>query len=107
MTIEQFTERFAKRLAALRKNKGVSARDMSISLGQAESYINKLENMRNLPSMSSFFFICKYLNVTPSEFFSTNTASMEQIHKLTEAIDGFSDEQIEHLIGLINGFKDL
>ena len=35
---------FAIRLARLREKKGVSARDMSLSLGQCESYINKIEN---------------------------------------------------------------
>ena len=38
-------EGFPKRLAELRQEKGVSARDMSLSLGQSESYINKIENL--------------------------------------------------------------
>ena len=33
---------FAKRLADLRTAKGVSARDMSLSLGQSAGYINKI-----------------------------------------------------------------
>ena len=37
-------ENFSKRLAQLRQEKGISARDMSLSLGQSESYINKIEN---------------------------------------------------------------
>ena len=35
---------FAKRLAQLRNQKGVSARDMSLSLGQGAGYINNIEN---------------------------------------------------------------
>ena len=35
---------FPVRLAELRGQKNVSARDMSLSLGQSESYINKIEN---------------------------------------------------------------
>ena len=42
---------FAKRLAQLRNQKGVSARDMSLSLGQGAGYINNIENKNNLPSM--------------------------------------------------------
>ena len=41
-----YIEFFYKRLAELRLQKGVSARDMSLSLGQSESYINKIENKR-------------------------------------------------------------
>ena len=49
---------FAKRLADLRTVKGVSARDMSLSLGQSAGYINNIENGVNLPSMAVFFYIC-------------------------------------------------
>ena len=46
-----------ERLAKLRIQKGVSARDMSLSLGQANNYINNVENKKTLPSMQSFFYI--------------------------------------------------
>ena len=38
-----------ERIAQLRTKKGVSARDMSLSLGQANNYINNIEN--NLDSI--------------------------------------------------------
>ena len=59
-----------ERLAKLRMQKGVSARDMSLSLGQANNYINNVENKKTLPSMQSFFYICEYLGVTPGAFFA-------------------------------------
>ena len=65
-----YLEWFYRRIAELRTQKGVSARDMSLSLGQSESYINKIENRRTLPSMTGFFYICEYLNITPQEFFN-------------------------------------
>ena len=37
-----YEEKFVNRLIELRIQKGVSARDMSLSLGQSESYINKI-----------------------------------------------------------------
>lgn len=40
-----------ERLAKLRMQKGVSARDMSLSLGQANNYINNVENKKTLPSI--------------------------------------------------------
>ena len=61
---------FAARLAALRETKGVSARDMSLSIGQNAGYINGIENGRALPSMSAFLFICEFLGITPAEFVS-------------------------------------
>ena len=64
---------FALRLAQLREKKGVSARDMSLSIGQSAGYINNIENGVNFPSMTVFFYICEYLGVTPMEFFDTET----------------------------------
>ena len=56
-------EEFIKRLIELRMNKGVSARDMSFSLGQSPSYINNIECGKNLPSMTVFFYICEYFGI--------------------------------------------
>ena len=50
-------KQFARRMSQLRQAKGVSARDMSLSLGQSAGYINNIENGVNLPSMSTFFYI--------------------------------------------------
>ena len=48
-------EEFARRMSQLRQAKGVSARDMSLSLGQSAGYINNIENKKSLPAMQSFF----------------------------------------------------
>lgn len=61
-------EDFAKRLSALRQEKGASARDMSLSLGQNAGYINNIENGHNLPSMTVFFYICEYLELLRKNF---------------------------------------
>ena len=72
---------FCKRLVELRMNKGVSARDMSLSIGQSPGYINNIENGVNFPSMTAFFFICDYLNITPKEFFDTETSAPTKAHE--------------------------
>ena len=77
---------FQIRLAKLRTQKGVSARDMSFSIGQNPSYINNIENGKALPSMSAFFFICEYLEVTPQEFFETSNNTPKEIRKIAEAL---------------------
>lgn len=60
---------FSNRLAERRSIKGISAREMSLALGQGASYINDIENGRTLPSLAMFFEICEYLEITPLEFF--------------------------------------
>ena len=71
-----YIEFFYKRLTELRIQKGVSARDMSLSLGQSESYINKIENRRTLPSLTGFIYICEYFEITPQEFFNTDISNV-------------------------------
>ena len=88
-----FEEDFRKRLIELRTQKNVSARDMSLSLGQNPSYINRIENGIMLPSMNVFLFICDYLNVTPAEFFdleTTNPSLLKQTHAELRKLDSES-----------------
>lgn len=93
-------EEFTKRLAALRLNKGVSARDMSLSIGQSAGYINNIENGINLPSMTIFFYICDYLGITPKEFFDMDALNPTKANELQSAAKGLSSEQLEHLIAI-------
>lgn len=97
-------ELFINRLVQLRMNKGVSARDMSLSLGQSAGYINNIENGVNYPSMSVFFYICEYLGVTPQEFFDINNTNPLQSQELLEAIKGLNNEQLSHITAIA---KDL
>jgi len=57
-----YEEGFALGLAQLRNKKGVSARDMSLSIGQNAGYINTIESGKAFPSMTVFFYICEYLD---------------------------------------------
>ncbi|MBP3414633.1 MAG: helix-turn-helix transcriptional regulator [Clostridia bacterium] len=93
---------FSKRLTQLRTEKGVSARDMSLSLGQSESYINKIENKRAMPSMSGFFYICEYLNIEPSEFFNSKILSPQKTNEIISAISKLPPNQAEHILNIIN-----
>ena len=62
-------ETFASRLTSLREQKKVSAREMSLDLGQNGSYINRIENRKAFPSMQCFFYICDYLQISPAAFY--------------------------------------
>lgn len=98
-------EQFSKRLIELRMNKGVSARDMSLSLGQSAGYINNVENGVNYPSMTVFFYICEYLGITPAEFFDTESTNPTKSNELLNATKHLSNDQLEHLIAIAKGLK--
>lgn len=94
-------EWFYKRLTELRMQKGVSARDMSLSLGQSESYINKIENRRTLPSFTGFIYICEYFHLTPQEFFNDNVSSPTKYKELISELEKLSPEQTEHILQIV------
>lgn len=98
---------FIKRLVELRMNKGVSARDMSLSIGQSAGYINNIENGVNYPSMSIFFYICDYLGVTPAEFFSIETVNPVKANELLAVAKYLSDDQLDNLIAIAKGLRKL
>lgn len=97
---------FYSRLSELRTQKGVSARDMSLSLGQSESYINKIENRRTLPSMTGFFYICEYLEITPQEFFNTEAASPQKTKELLREAEKLTPKQIEHILMIVKDISE-
>lgn len=99
-----YSEDFAIRLSRLREMKGVSARDMSLSIGQNAGYINNIENGKALPSMNSFFFICEYLNITPSEFFEIDVHNPEKLSELIPYLKQLNNEQLDHITAIV---KDL
>lgn len=96
-----YIEWFYKRLTELRIQKNVSARDMSLSLGQSESYINKLENKRTLPSFTGFLHICEYFEITPQEFFNINSEIPLKKQELISEIEKLSPSQSEHILQVI------
>lgn len=91
---------FGKRLSELRANKGVSARDMSLTIGQSPGYINNVENGINYPSMALFFYICDYLGVSPKDFFDEENAHPGQVNELLDAAKGLDADNLSHLIAL-------
>ncbi len=92
---------FPERLAQLRMKKGVSARDMSLSLGQSENYINMIENKKSFPSMTVFFYICEYLGVSPKEFFDYENRNPRQLHEIVENLKKLDDTSLVHIAGLV------
>lgn len=98
-------EKFIKRLVDLRIAKGVSARDMSLSIGQSAGYINNIENGINFPSMTAFFYICDYFGITPKDFFDTEVPNPAKANDLLAAAQGLNNEQLDNLIAIAKGLS--
>lgn len=97
---------FALRLAKLRTKKNVSAREMSLSIGQNSNYINHIETGGALPSLSGILYICEYLGVTPSEFFDFESSNPAKLNKINEYLKKLNDEQLEMVENLVKNLAE-
>ena len=98
-------EEFAKRLTELRMSKGVSAREMSLSSGLGENYINRLENGAGLPKLETFFIICDYLGISERDFFDFETRNQSKLSRLLKEAMSLTDEQLDAAINMITAMK--
>lgn len=94
---------FARRLTQLRMQKGVSARDMSLSLGQNHGYINSIESGKTFPTMTNFFYICEYLHITPKEFFDVDANDPEALRGMVANLKKLDLEEFEALSKIVDG----
>ena len=98
---EEFLEYFSERVIKLRMAKNVSARKMSLDIGQSKGYIAQLENKKNLPSMEVFMYICEYLGIAPKDFFDDGVAYPERITSILTDLNKLNDEQLDNIAGII------
>ncbi len=98
-----YEEEFVQRLTALRNRKGVSAREMSLSIGQNAGYINNIECGKALPSMSAFFYICEFLGISPKEFFDTDASRPKLFRTLNDNLKKLDDTQLQCIAMIVEG----
>lgn len=83
----------------------ISARDMSLSIGQNENYINHIENGKSMPSMQVFFYICDYFSISPKEFFDDGMSNPALIQDVINDLNKLDEKQISNIHEIIKGLK--
>lgn len=114
-TSPKYSREFSDRLRDLRNKNKISAREMSIALGQNVNYINLIENGKRFPSLQGFFAICDYLKITPSiffdsenfvsDFFESAKQAENEKKELVNFLENLTNEQISSILNLIKVFK--
>lgn len=83
-----------ERITQLRLQRGVSEYKMSYDLGHSRGYVHNISSGKTLPSMTEFFAICEYFNLSPAEFFDEKVTN-PQLHKeLVEMLELLSEEDL-------------
>ena len=100
------TDNFGARVARLRADRNASARDMSLTLGASESYINRIETGRMLPSMNGFFAICEYFGLTPAEFFDYENEQDARTEESARKLQALPEKMRENVITIIDELSE-
>ena len=90
------------RITQLRLNKGISEYQLSYDLGHSRGYINNISSGKSLPSLSEFFYICDYFEITPQEFFDLQHDNPVLITKAVDELRNLNDDDILLVLTLIN-----
>ncbi len=90
-----------QRIAFLRTNKSVSARELSLRLGQSEGYINAIENGRSKPSVEMLFYICEELGVSMSDFFDESNQQPDLIKAIIKEAKRLNKKSLEGVLNIM------
>ncbi len=99
-------EKYIKqRIAKLRTEKNISARELSLQLGQSTGYINTIENGKSLPSMTMFLYICEYFKITPKDFFDEESEYPNIINEIVKEIKKLDKQSLESILMVIKNMQ--
>ena len=89
------------RITALRMQKGISEREMSLALGRGHGYIHNTVSGGSLPQMESFIEICDYLGVTPAEFFDVDLDNPTQVKEIYNELKRLCKGDMQMLVKIL------
>lgn len=95
-----------ERLTLLRLQMGVSAKDMSLSLGKKDTFIEEIEQKRFTPCMEDFLSICEFFKITPEEFFDENNLNPTLLNQLLQKLIPLSGPDLEDLLTRLSEARD-
>lgn len=94
-----------KRYAVIRNAHNISARKLSLVLGQSSEYINQIENGKCLPSIEGLLNFCDYFHITIAEFFNEEfnyPVEYKEVIQELNKMDKLAIEKVLELLRLIN-----
>lgn len=99
-----------KRITELRIKKNVSEYQMSYDLGHSRSYIYNISSGKSLPPMAEFLEICRYFEITPSQFFDDSIENPALLQSAITELKKLNDDDmmliLSHIRRLTKEQKD-
>ena len=96
----------AERITELRLKKDISEYQMSLDLGKNKSYIQNISSGRSLPSMSQFYEICRYFEITPQEFFDERLHDLPLYQKANELLKQLDEDDMLAILSILKRLNE-
>lgn len=90
------------RYAIIRNSHNISARKLSIELGQSTEYINQIENGKNMPSIEGLFNFCDYFNISITEFFEEEYKYPVEYKEIINYLNKLDKQELSLVTDLLN-----
>lgn len=90
-----------ERISFFRTQKNMSARDLSLSIGKSQNYINRLEYLKFNVNVDVLFDILEVLGVSVADFFGFGEAYSEDGKQMLEMYNKLSNSNKETVKDLI------
>ncbi|WP_425060205.1 hypothetical protein SCACP_08740 [Sporomusa carbonis] len=95
------------RIRELRAERGISAKEIAISLNVTPSFISGIEKGNNKCSLENLERICNVLGITISDFFAQGKPDLEpDLQRLLDAAKRLTPDEREYLTKFIEARKD-
>lgn len=91
-----------ERITQLRLKRGVSEYQMSYDLGHSRGYVYNISSGKALPPMKEFLAICEYFEITPQQFFDTESTYPELLQKAIAGMRKLDEKDMRMLLALID-----
>lgn len=86
------------RIAFLRTEKNISARELSLRLGQSTGYISQIETGKSNPSVEMLIYICEELGVSMSAFFDDSQSYPILVGEIVNQAKGLNKSSLESVL---------
>lgn len=91
-------EFISKRFASIRLAHNISARQLSIELGQGTSYINQIECGKKMPSIEGLINFCDYSKISLSDFFDNGKTYPIQYDELIKVLNTLQPDELADIL---------
>ena len=98
-------EFISRRFYNIRAAKNISARQLSLELGQSSQYINQIENGHKMPSIEGLINFCNHFEISVAEFFNREEQYPIQYKALIKELNRLDSDEVDEIMTIAKRYS--